>query len=106
MEADFDPDVFGLWPKAPVYDGLCGDRWERLADVAGQVVLDTKAQGAGSALDELQDMLNVMTKELKQQLQQFQVLRRAAEATLSRRSARSTARQFRRTRRRAWRRCR
>ena len=83
MEADFDPDVFGLWPKAPVYDGLREDRWERLADVADQVVLDTKAQTAGSALDDLQDMLNGMTKELKQQLQQFQVLRRAAEATLA-----------------------
>ncbi|MDQ0319593.1 Sec-independent protein translocase protein TatA [Pararhizobium capsulatum DSM 1112] len=82
-DLEFDPDVFGYWPAAPVYDGVCEDRWEWLADVAGQVVLDTKAQSAGSSLDELQDMLNGMTKELKQQLQQFQTLRQAANAALS-----------------------
>jgi len=81
-DLDFDPDVFGYWPVAPVYGGGRDDRWEWLAEVAEQVVLDTKAQGAGSSLDELQDMLNGMTKELKQQLQQFQTLRQAANAAL------------------------
>lgn len=81
-DLDFDPDVFGIWPATPVHGGAREDRWEWLADVADQVVLDTKAQVRGSPLDELQDMLNGMTKELKQQLQQFQVLRRTADAAL------------------------
>ncbi len=81
-DLDFDPDVFGIWPSAPVYGDADGDRWEWLADVASRIVLDTKAQNTASPLDELQDMLNGMTKELKQQLQQFQTLRRAADAAL------------------------
>jgi hypothetical protein len=79
-DLDFDPDVFGYWPSVPDYDGAGRDEW--LADVAGRVVLDTKAQNTVSPLDELQDMLNGMTKELKQQLQQFQALRQAATEAL------------------------
>jgi hypothetical protein len=78
-DLDFDPELFGLWPKAPVYDGLRpGEVDAELQDVARRVILDTKAE-AVSPLDDLQDMLNGMTKELREQMQQFQRLRRIAD---------------------------
>ncbi len=78
-DLDFDPELFGLWPKAPVYDGLRrGDVDAELQDIARRVILDTKAE-AVSPLDDLQDMLNGMTKELREQMQQFQRLRRIAD---------------------------
>ncbi len=77
-ELDFDPALFGLWPKAAVYDGVSAREDAALEDVARRVILDTKAE-AVSPLDDLQDMLNGMTKELREQMQQFQRLRRAAD---------------------------
>ncbi|OJF95889.1 hypothetical protein [Pararhizobium antarcticum] len=83
LELDIDPALFGVWPKALVYDGLTpGGRNAELEAQAWAAVLDTKAEAA-SPLDDLQDMLNGMTKELRMQLQQFQVLReKAAERAL------------------------
>lgn len=73
-EPGFDPALFGLWPKAPVYDGLRpSDRDAALMTLASRVVLDMKAHA--TSLDDLQDMLNGMTKELREQMQQFQRLR-------------------------------
>jgi chromosome segregation ATPase len=73
-EPDFDPALFGLWSKAPVYDGLAaGGREAALMELAGRVILDMKAHA--TSLDDLQDMLNGMTKELREQMQQFQRLR-------------------------------
>lgn len=77
-ELDFDPALFGLWPKAAVYEGLGAEKDAALQDVARRVILDTKTE-AVSPLDDLQDMLNGMTKELREQMQQFQRLRRAAD---------------------------
>lgn len=78
-ELDFDPALFGLWPKAAAYDGrLAGEADAELEDVARRVILETKAQ-AVSPLDDLQDMLNGMTRELREQMQQFQRLRRLAD---------------------------
>ncbi len=77
-ELNFDPALFGLWPKAAVYDGVSAREDAALEDVARRVILDTKAE-AVSPLDDLQDMLNGMTKELREQMQQFQRLRRAAD---------------------------
>ncbi|URK88213.1 hypothetical protein LP421_12650 [Rhizobium sp. RCAM05350] len=78
-DLDFDPELFGLWPKAPVYDGrLRHEADAGLEDVARRVMLETKAEVV-SPLDDLQDMLNGMTKELREQMQQFQRLRRLAD---------------------------
>ena len=54
-ELDFDPALFGLWPKAAVYDGVSARDDEALQDVARRVILDTKAE-AVSPLDDLQAM--------------------------------------------------
>ena len=76
-DLDFDPELFGFWSKAPVYDGLRPRRGEaELEAIARHVILDTKAER--TSLDDLQDMLNGMTKELREQMQQFQRLREAA----------------------------
>ncbi|WP_428427981.1 hypothetical protein [Pararhizobium sp.] len=78
-DLDFDPALFGLWPKAPVYGGVWPHEADAaLEDVARRVILETKAE-AVSPLDDLQDMLNGMTKELREQMQQFQRLRRLAD---------------------------
>jgi hypothetical protein len=78
-DLDFDPELFGLWPKAPVYDGrLRHEADAGLEDVACRVILEIKAEVV-SPLDDLQDMLNGMTKELREQMQQFQRLRRLAD---------------------------
>ncbi len=84
VELDIDPALFGVWPKAAVYDGLrTAGPDDALEAQAWRVVLDTKAE-AVSPLDDLQDMLNNMTKELRMQLQQFQLLReQAAERALA-----------------------
>ncbi|WP_438749474.1 hypothetical protein [Pararhizobium sp. O133] len=79
-DLDFDPALFGLWPKAAVYDGVSPGEDAALEDLARRVILETKAE-AVSPLDDLQDMLNGMTKELREQMQQFQRLRRAADET-------------------------
>jgi hypothetical protein len=75
-DLDFDPEFFGFWPKAPVYDGLRPGGEAELEAMARHVILDTKAER--TSLDDLQDMLNGMTKELREQMQQFQRLREAA----------------------------
>ena len=78
-DLDFDPELFGLWPKAPVYGGvLLLETDAALEDVARRVILETKAE-AVSPLDDLQDMLNGMTRELREQMQQFQRLRRLSD---------------------------
>ncbi|KQY28363.1 hypothetical protein [Rhizobium sp. Root483D2] len=77
FELDFDPALFGLWPKAPVYCGGVEEDAE-LEDIARRVILETKAQ-AVSPLDALQDMLNAMTQELREQMLQFQKLRRLSD---------------------------
>lgn len=83
VQLDVDPALFGVWPKALVYDGLAlSGHDEALGAQAWAAVLDTKSDKI-SPLDDLQDMLNGMTKELRMQLQQFQVLReQAAERAL------------------------
>ena len=75
-DLDFDPEHFGFWPKAPVYDGLRPGGEAELNAIARHVILDRKAER--TSLDDLQDMLNGMTKELREQMQQFQRLREAA----------------------------
>jgi hypothetical protein len=75
-DLDFDPELFGFWPKAPVYDGLRPGGEAELNAMARHVILDRKAER--TSLDDLQDMLNGMTKELREQMQQFQRLREAA----------------------------
>jgi len=75
-DLDFDPELFGFWPKAPVHHGLRPGGEAELEAMAWHVILDTKAER--TSLDDLQDMLNGMTKELREQMQQFQRLREAA----------------------------
>ena len=76
-DLDFDPALFGLWPKAPVYDGG-READAALEDAARRTILETKAK-AVSPLDDLQDMLNGMTRELREQMAQFQRLRQIAD---------------------------
>ncbi|WP_083198149.1 hypothetical protein [Pararhizobium polonicum] len=76
-DLDFDPALFGLWPKAPVYDGWPRQAADaRLEEIARRVILETKAV---SPLDDLQDMLNGMTRELREQMEQFRRLRRIVD---------------------------
>lgn len=77
FDLDFDPALFGPWPKAPVYDGS-QEADAALEDAARRVILETKAK-AVSPLDDLQDMLNGMTRELREQMAQFQRLRQIAD---------------------------
>jgi hypothetical protein len=81
-DLDFDPALFGLWPKAAVYGERSSDEDGALEDMARRVILDTKAE-VFSPLDGLQDMLNEMTRELREQMQQFQRLRKAAEEKMA-----------------------
>ncbi|KQY19761.1 hypothetical protein ASD31_04985 [Rhizobium sp. Root482] len=81
-DLDFDPALFGLWPKAAVYGERSSDEDGALEDMARRVILDTKAE-VFSPLDSLQDMLNEMTRELREQMQQFQRLRKAAEEKMA-----------------------
>ncbi|MFB2551001.1 hypothetical protein [Ensifer soli] len=66
-------DLFGFWGPAEAYDG------NGPVVVVG-AVLDTKGEIDADGTRPLQDMLNGMTKELREQLQLFQRLRRQAEA--------------------------
>lgn len=82
-DLDFDPELFGFWPKAPVYDGMGASEADAARqETARRLILDTKAE-VFSPLDGLQDMLNEMTRELREQMQQFQRLRKAAEEKMA-----------------------
>ena len=82
-DLDFDPELFGFWPKAPVYDGMGASEADATRqETARRLILDTKAE-VFSPLDGLQDMLNEMTRELREQMQQFQRLRKAAEEKMA-----------------------
>ncbi|PYE36001.1 hypothetical protein C8J35_102385 [Rhizobium sp. PP-F2F-G38] len=76
-QPDVDLALFGAWEIAPAYDaagGLERQARQALRDTTRIVVLDTKAT-ATAPRDELQEMLNIMTRELREQMQRFQVLR-------------------------------
>ena len=77
IDGQADPALFGAWPTRCVYDGaltLGADP----SDDEIRLILDRKAADipAGEALV---DMLNGMTRELREQMQMFQMLRRQAE---------------------------
>ncbi|MDX3928859.1 MAG: hypothetical protein QHC90_24025 [Shinella sp.] len=77
-----DLSLFGLPAEAPVYDGLSdGRRWSEPddAETAVSMFLDIKAEAPADPLDEMQEMLAAMTKELRERFQRFQSQRQAAE---------------------------
>ncbi|MDO9417957.1 hypothetical protein [Pararhizobium sp.] len=86
-DLDFDPALFGAGVRTPVYDGLrarercCDDAG--LEALAGRVVLELKAEAQVSPAGELSDMLALMTRELREQLQAFQRMREAAQGGLA-----------------------
>lgn len=84
--AGFDPQVFGLWPKASVYDG--GDCGHRQAEVGGwdeetilarakAALLEVKSLEAPE--EDLRLLLNDMTREMRDQFDYFRALRGTAE---------------------------
>lgn len=91
-DGDFDPALFGVWPTRRAYagalgrhdgiwdDGILDDglRDEALQDEALRLILDRKAADVPAG-DDLVDMLNGMTRELREQMQTFQMLRRQSE---------------------------
>jgi hypothetical protein len=83
LDGDFDPALFGPWPARRDYDigigtGIGWDRPETLPDAELLLILDRKA-AEGPAGSELLEMLNGMTRELREQMQMFQMLRRQAD---------------------------
>ncbi|EUB95266.1 hypothetical protein PMI07_003044 [Rhizobium sp. CF080] len=79
----FDPALFGLWTETPVYgDGLVMED-TALADTVRGVLLETKsADGAISPGEELRQLLNEMTVEMRDQFSTFRRMRTSAEAAL------------------------
>jgi hypothetical protein len=79
----FDPALFGLWTETPVYgDGLAMED-TALADVVRGVLLETKsAESAISPGEELRQLLNEMTVEMRDQFSTFRRMRTSAEAAL------------------------
>ncbi|MDQ0133302.1 hypothetical protein J2T08_001203 [Neorhizobium galegae] len=79
----FDPALFGLWAKAPVYgDGVAMDD-PALVDAVRGVLLEIKsAEDAFSPGEELRRLLNEMTVEMRDQFSTFRRMRTSAEAAL------------------------
>lgn len=75
---NFDPALFGAWPKVAVYDDSGGSGWsaEKCRQAAELFVLETKS---GDPQAVLQTMLNDMTGEMRAQFDLFKTLRAAAE---------------------------
>lgn len=79
----FDPALFGLWPRAPVYGDEVVMEDAALADMARGVLLETKsAEGSVSPGEELRRILNEMTAEMGAQFATFRNMRASAEAAL------------------------
>ncbi|MGV3553105.1 hypothetical protein [Rhizobium sp.] len=71
---EFDPALAGLWPigRAVAYDG-------RLGDQVRAVLLETKSGAAsGGPVEEMQGLLNEMTRELRAQFALFRTIRERA----------------------------
>lgn len=80
-EPDVDPALFRVWGLDGAYDGGLAVRDdEALLGMAGRAVLDLKSASLPSPLEQLQDMLNGMTRELREQLQQFRALQRREDS--------------------------
>ncbi|KQR77354.1 hypothetical protein [Rhizobium sp. Leaf341] len=82
IDGQADPALFGAWPKRCVYDGALAVDAEPTADklTAGEIrlFLDRKAADMPAG-DALLEMLNGMTRELREQMQMFQMLRQQAD---------------------------
>jgi hypothetical protein len=77
LDGDLDPALFGLWPLRRAYgEGLRADM--AAPDEAMLLILDRKTADVPAGED-LLDMLNGMTRELREQMQMFQMLRRQAD---------------------------
>lgn len=81
-----DPALFGTWPNrrdygvAPPWDAaLCpAELSAELSDDEIRLILDRKSAGMPAG-EELLDMLNGMTRELREQMQMFQMLRQQTD---------------------------
>lgn len=80
-DGDFDPALFGAWPMQSCYSAA--PRPEAgLADDEIWRILDRKA-GDTPAGEELAEMLNGMTRELREQMQMFQMLRQQTDRRIT-----------------------
>ena len=83
--AGFDPDLFGLWTDEPLYDAdddVTQDA--ELEETVRNVLLELKsAETELKPADELRQLLNEMTAEMRQQFATFRTMREAASGLLS-----------------------
>ncbi|MBD8649805.1 hypothetical protein IFT66_01775 [Rhizobium sp. CFBP 13726] len=83
--AGFDPDLFGLWTDEPLYDAdddVTQDA--ELGETVRNVLLELKsAETELKPADELRQLLNEMTAEMRQQFATFRTMREAASGLLS-----------------------
>ncbi|KQQ74080.1 hypothetical protein ASF70_09995 [Rhizobium sp. Leaf321] len=83
--AGFDPDLFGLWTDEPLYDAdddVTQDA--ELEETVRNVLLELKsAETELKPADELRQLLNEMTAEMRQQFGTFRMMREAASGLLS-----------------------
>lgn len=83
--AGFDPDLFGLWTDESLYaadDDVTQDAG--LEETVRNVLLEIKsAETELKPADELRQLLNEMTAEMRQQFATFRTMREAASGLLS-----------------------
>ncbi|MBB6509063.1 hypothetical protein F4695_002420 [Rhizobium soli] len=83
--AGFDPDLFGLWTDEPLYDAdddVTQDA--ELEETVRNVLLEIKsAETELKPADEVRQLLNEMTAEMRQQFATFRTMREAASGLLS-----------------------
>jgi undecaprenyl pyrophosphate synthase len=84
----FDPSLFGVWPGHRAYDAMVelADRapaYRALADEVRAAVLEVKsANGAIPQAEELRQLLNEMTVEMRDEFAAFRRMRTSAERAL------------------------
>jgi hypothetical protein len=83
--AGFDPEMFGQWKDEPLYDANDdAPRDVELEDTVRNVLLEIKsAETELKPADELRQLLNDMTAEMRQQFGTFRAMREMASGLLS-----------------------
>ncbi|WP_176083425.1 hypothetical protein [Martelella sp. HB161492] len=74
-DPSFEPSLYGLWPRAPRYDG---GKTVTHADAPGFYMIEPKARRRDPQ-EELRLLLNDLTAEMRAQFGFFRSLRRAAQ---------------------------
>jgi hypothetical protein len=79
----FDPGIFGIWRTAAVYDGGVAMEDEALAEQVLAVLEVKSADAIASPGEQLRQILNEMTVEMRAQFVTFRLMRESAAKALS-----------------------